>query len=1116
MIYILRISFFLLVFLFHSFVFSEPIIEVSEKAKTVFTNFVIDLLSEVDSSETALHELTESGWLENIARDTENWTGSEARGFLDILQSNDISPRHLLNILLSTNYLKVIKEKPAFRFSTESARSERLTAGEVFFNYVDSHLDTSEIEDRMGSEWLTLILTHTQNWTIRDATDFLNFLEASGVQLHNILSLLQATDYLQKLKSGQIDLTFLNSSSVTVIESPSPAVNQQPQNTVSQSAGDIFIERAKQYFRTEFEEQQDKKYKNMTYEEAFKKNMGSNWENKIREDTKSWTAGDATAFLDYLASRIGQVATLNRIKSTSYFKELKYNHFLELVKFYKNYIGEDGVTYRLGKSLNGFHRGDPLEIERVIEFLKEYLGSLEILQEMMMKNLGIFFPLSSSINAQTNLANVKDVIGYLENINITEEQIKFMIVGNFTGFLRATCKKLETKRQLLTNKETIGIAFTHDEINKMIVENIEGFLLADLRKVKTMVTYLKDIGFKDEQIKKMAIRNLQGLAKDDPEILKDKRESLTTSKTIGIAFIYDEINKMIVENIQGFLQVDLRKVKKMVTSLKEIGFKDEQIKKMAIRNLLGLATGDPKTVKSKKESLTQKETIGIIFTNDEINKMITENIKGFLLADLRKVKTMVAYLKEIGFEDEQIKKMAIRNLTGLATGDPKTLKNKKESLTQARTIGVAFTDEEINKMIIESIQNFLQTDLRKVKVMVAYLKDIEFEDDQIKEMAIRNLRGLATGDPKTLENKKESLTQKETIGISFTNEEINKMIENSIEHFLQAGLNNVKTMVAYLKEIGFKDEQIKKMAIRNLKGLAKDDPEILEDKRESLTISETIGIAFTYDEINKMIVESIEGFLLADLKKVKAMVAYLKDIVEDEQIKKMAIRNLQGLEKDDPEVLEDKRESLTTSETIGIAFTYDEINQMIVESIKSFLLADLKKVKAMVAYLKEIGFEDEQVKEMAIRNLKGLAINDPKTLENKKESLTQKEAIGIAFTNDEINQMIVESIEGFLLADLRKVKAMVTYLKDIGFKDKHIKEMAIRNLLGFFSIKSYELKNMIKVIKREPKLMRVKERTLMTKIKEMIITQNLNHFYYNFEDNLKALICTQALSFYSK
>ena len=136
----------------------------------------------------------------------------------------------------------------------------------------------------------------------------------------------------------------------------------------------------------------------------------------------------------------------------------------------------------------------------------------------------------------------------------------------------------------------------------------------------------------------------------------------------------------------------------------------------------------------------------------------------------------------------------------------------------------------------------------------------------------------------------------------------------------------------------------------------------------------------------------------------------------------------------------------------------------------------------------------------------------PETLERKRQSLTQKETVGITFNLYEIDQMTEESIQTFLQADLKKIKQMVTYLQSINFKDDKIKDMAIRNLYGFATIKNYELRGMIENIKKEPQLSHIEEETLMTKIREMIETQGLIYFYYGFKTNLKTLICTRALS----
>ena len=807
---ILRVSFFLFVFLFYSFVFSEPVEVVVETVEGVFTDFAVDLLLEghITNAEEEFNRLTVSNWSNDIARATENWTTSKAREFLDVLKSSGIAHRSILNILQATDYIKTLKNGSIFTFSGQlRPTSQKQNTSKVFFEFIQKSLDPLGIEDRMGTMWKEDIWWredishHIRYWPIEDAENLLEVLTSSHVNLNSILRLLQAPDYLEKLRVGQISFEFFQTSAIAV-EPVSLETSQQTNLqdiTLGQSATDIFIAGAKRYFRAEFEEQKDTKYKNMIYEEAFQKKMGSDWEDKVQRYTGHWTAEDSIDFLDYLSNRIGIIPTLNRIKRASYLHMMKYSDFLKRASFYENYMGEDKVTYRLNQSLDGFERGGIEEIKRVVDFLEEYLGDRKIIKAIMLKSLSGFARLSGLANAHTNLENIKDVIVYLRSLEFTEEQIKFMIIDNFTGFVRSTRSMLETRRQSLTQKETIGIAFNLDEVDQMIEQNIQGFIQVKLKKIKAMVTSLKSINFEDEKIKAMVMRNFQGFSKDSPETLERKRQSLTQRETIGITFNLDEIDQMIEKSVQNFLQANLVKIKMMVACLKDIGFKNDKIKKMAIRNLQGLGQGDPKILLNKRQSLTQKETVGITFNLYEIDQMTEKNIEGFLFVNLVKVKMMVACLKDIGFKDDKIKKMAIENLKSLDQEDPKTLLSKRQSLTKEETVGIVFTLDEIDKMIEKGIGDFLQADLTKVKRMTTYLNEIGIENDEIKDITIQDLTHLSTIKVYELRNMIERLKkepQLSTVKEETLMTKIREMIETQkLVGFYYNFETNLKTLI---------------------------------------------------------------------------------------------------------------------------------------------------------------------------------------------------------------------------------------------------------------------------------------------------------------------------------
>ena len=62
---------------------------------------------------------------------------------------------------------------------------------------------------------------------------------------------------------------------------------------------------------------------------------------------------------------------------------------------YEEYIGEEGVTMRLRRSLGGFHIGEISEIRDVIEFVESYIGAEET-KKRMKENLRGFSKLTLS------------------------------------------------------------------------------------------------------------------------------------------------------------------------------------------------------------------------------------------------------------------------------------------------------------------------------------------------------------------------------------------------------------------------------------------------------------------------------------------------------------------------------------------------------------------------------------------------------------------------------------------------------------------------------------------------------------------------------------------------
>ena len=143
--------------------------------------------------------------------------------------------------------------------------------------------------------------------------------------------------------------------------------------------------------------------------------FGTVWEKKISQYLKktNWTTEDAKSFLEALEARIGVENTLKRIKTPSYFGLTNYVNFKDRVRLYEEYIGVEGVTQRLNRSLNGFEKGSVEDIRATITYLQDYFGGKEesklIIQQMMHRNLNGF----SSIIKSELQETVKYLEGYM-------------------------------------------------------------------------------------------------------------------------------------------------------------------------------------------------------------------------------------------------------------------------------------------------------------------------------------------------------------------------------------------------------------------------------------------------------------------------------------------------------------------------------------------------------------------------------------------------------------------------------------------------------------------------------------------------------------------------------
>ena len=176
-------SIFFFILLFHCSVFSQA---QERTAGEVFFDFI-------DQHTQDIEDVMEPTWFDDIFKDTESWTSSDARRFLNLLAESEYSTSHILIILRNTQSLQRIQEQVTnSQFQTGSdvfidyVRSyftQRIQAnqpqleGEAFEDALESLMLTQMSSRRNAPLWDNRIRKDAQYWSRLDAILFLDNLE---------------------------------------------------------------------------------------------------------------------------------------------------------------------------------------------------------------------------------------------------------------------------------------------------------------------------------------------------------------------------------------------------------------------------------------------------------------------------------------------------------------------------------------------------------------------------------------------------------------------------------------------------------------------------------------------------------------------------------------------------------------------------------------------------------------------------------------------------------------------------------------------------------------------------------------------------------------------------
>ena len=593
---------------------------------------------------------------------------------------------------------------------SQAQQSAQITAGEIFFNFVDEH--TEDVEDTMGSTWFDDIFKHTESWTANDANELLDSLKVE-FPIPRILIILRNTESLQTNREQ------LNGS--------------QPQ-----TCSDVFIDYVRNYFKEKLQQiyphlegdaLEEAIEKEMLKEMASRRNTPL-WEERIRDQARSWQTIDAIFFLNDLENKWNMDADVivKRLNSTSFF-HTTYTSFTSRLEVYVEYFGESYVKEILNRSFNPFMKGEPDNIRGMLDFIFTYFDFEEdIMIEVLSKHLRY-----SSLNSF--IRRVEWLEGFLgrEDRNRGKSEVRRIVRKKRSlNIINSVNIKLNRKTDEYKNETAFRVSFlkrrgnySQEEIIELFKSNPLAFSMGDLSTTK--LAYLE--------------RLLEISGKDG------KTELDLVIQNGGFAGI---VNFKVSKNAGGKYE------NAHVEFLRDRGLSPEQIADLFKNNPQAFSVGDLSVIKIAY----LEELLGVDGRNGkaELDWMIqNKNLAGIMTFKVSKnaegkyENTCVEFLRDRGLSPEQIADLFKNNPQAFSVGGLSAIKIAylEELLGVDGRDGTSELNWVIQNGSFEGIMTFKVSKNAEGKyenAHVQFLKDRGLALEQIADSFKSDSRSFSAGD----------------------------------------------------------------------------------------------------------------------------------------------------------------------------------------------------------------------------------------------------------------------------------------------------------------------------------------------------------------------------------
>ena len=763
----MKIISFFLVFLYPLFIFGQF---TEEKASDVLSKFI--LFNNLDDS-----HFSSLDWrhVSNIAH--QYWTVDSVKKTINHLESKNISPSSILNLIQSPDYLQIHGDiHPSF-FEISQLEFEELkdqTSGEIsasdtFFNFVSELLMKHHTDEEvvMGEGWIENIMNHIDSWTVVEARKFLNFLNSKRVRPESILRVLKSTDYLRALRTSRINIVLEKAVSQTSLV-PDPqfegnhvesvqGVNKTIREVTkrSQASSDIFIDYVREYFKEEFEVNG---IKDESLDDYINRQMVSSksrstfsWIDRINDETGSWTINHAVYLLNFLEGEmnITPLTIVKMLKAVSFFTTT-YEGFRGRIDIYSKYLTKEDLKERLENSFSSFQFGKPENIRELLLLLESRIGKRDTYKILNSNLKGIATASGRLLRLDQNIIYLEDYLGEGNRVIGRVKLNDIIRNGGFSGVV-----DFKVRKNTDENYENDRVRWLKERglSQKKIIELIEKnpitFSSGDLSKDK--ITYLEQyLGGGDEEIGRVKLDKvikrggfrgilMFGVKKDENGNYNNDRVKWLEERGLS----QEEIIKLIERNPLTFYGGGDLSEGKIAYLENYLGEGNREVGKVKVNEIIKrggfLGIVEFKTRKNKNNNYENDRVKWLEERNlsqEDIIELIEKNPKPFSRGDLSEVK--IAYLenylgegnREMGKVklDEIIKRGGFLGIVGFRVRKNKAKSYENERVEWLRKRGLL--QKEIIELIEKNPQTFFVGDLFEDKI--AYLENYLGKGDKEK------------------------------------------------------------------------------------------------------------------------------------------------------------------------------------------------------------------------------------------------------------------------------------------------------------------------------------------------------------------------------------------------